>query len=152
MSQQLTQEQVNAMLYQYQEYQRQAEALTQQLNLIQMTLADTEKAIETVEGMSRASQGAEILVPIGAGSFIHAELTRPETAVVGIGAGICIEENVEKAMELLEKRKQEVSKALEHMQANLSRVTGELQRIQQVLAQLQQAQAAQQSQQPPTGP
>jgi prefoldin alpha subunit len=146
---QLTQEQISAILYQYQQYQRQAEAITQQLNLIQMTLTDTEKAIETIEGMSKAEKGSESLIPIGAGSFIHVELTKPERTVVGVGAGICIEKPVEDAIKMLEKRKQEITKAMEQMQANLTKVTAELQKIQQALARIQQQSQA--GQQPLTG-
>ncbi len=147
---QITQEEINEMLAQYQQYQQQAEVFAQQLRLIEMSLSDIHKAIATIEGMGKREAGEESLVPIGAGSFIHAVLTRPDTVVLGVGAGVCLEEGVDVAREKLGKRREEIESAMGDLRKRLSELTGKLQQIQQVLVQVQRAEE-QQLQQPIVG-
>jgi len=140
---QITQEETNKMMFQYQQYQEQAEAFAQQLRLVEISLSDIHRAIATIEGMSKKKVGEESLVPIGAGSFIHAVLTRPETVVLGVGAGVCLEEGVDAAREGLVKRSEEIESAMGELRKRLSELTGKIQQIQQVLAQVQRAEEQQ---------
>jgi len=147
---QITQEEINKVVVQYQQYQQQAEAFAQQLRLVEISLSDIRRAIETIEGMGKREEREESLVPIGAGSFIHAVLTRPETVVLGVGAGVCLEEGVDVARDRLVKRSEEIESAMGELRKRLSELTGKIQQIQQVLAQVQRAEE-QQLQQPLVG-
>ena len=146
----ITQEEINEMLVHYQQYRDQVEALTQQLGVIEMSLSDVERAIATIEGMIGRRKGEESLIPIGAGSFIHSVLTKPETVVLGVGAGVCLEIGADAAKEELVKRREEIERALSDLTKRLSELTGKIQQIQRVLEQVQLAEA-QQFQQPMVG-
>ena len=147
----LTQEQLQELSGRYQQMQSQAEALSQQVNMLQITIRDVETALTTVDALKDETADKETLVPIGFGSFVNATLKNPDKIVVGIGAGVSVEKNVDDAKALLDKRKEELTKYHEKLNENLTKFAQELQNIQAVMqqqAQLHQAAQGQQPQQP----
>ncbi|RZB29523.1 MAG: prefoldin alpha subunit [Candidatus Argoarchaeum ethanivorans] len=136
----LTQEKVDGILYQYQMYQQEVEAISQRLNITEMSLGEIERAIEVTDRMNNVEKGDEILIPIGAESFVHGVLAKPDTVIIGVGSGVCIAKTTEEAKEELIKRKQEIVGVIEQLKANLSQITAELKKTKQVLAQIQQQQ------------
>ena len=147
----LTQEQLQELSGRYQQMQSQAEALSQQVNMLQITIRDVETALTTVDALKNETADKETLVPIGFGSFVNATLKNPDKIVVGIGAGVSVEKNVDDAKALLDKRKEELTKYHEKLNENLTKFAQELQNIQAVMqqqAQLHQAAQGQQPQQP----
>jgi len=147
----LTQQQLQELSVRYQQMQSQAEALSQQINMLQITIRDVETALTTVAALKYETADKETLVPIGFGSFVNAKLTNPDKIVVGIGAGVSVEKNVDDAKALLDKRKEELTKYQETLNATLTKFAQELQNIQAIMqqqAQLYQAQPGQQPQQP----
>jgi len=55
-------------------------------------------------------------VPIGFGSFVKANLVNTDTIVVGVGAGVSVEKNIDDAKSFLEKRKDELTKYQEQLE------------------------------------
>ena len=147
----LTQEQLQELSGRYQQMQSQAEALSQQVNMLQITIRDVETALTTVDALKDETADKETLVPIGFGSFVNATLKNPDKIVVGVGAGMSVEKNVGDAKALLDKRKEELTKYHDKLNENLTKFAQELQNIQAIMqqqAQLHQAAQGQQPQQP----
>ena len=147
----LTQEQLQELSGRYQQMQSQAEALSQQVNMLQITIRDVETALTTVDALKDETADKETLVPIGFGSFVNATLKNPDKIVVGIGAGVSVEKNVDDAKALLDTRKEELTKYHDKLNENLTKFAQELQNIQAIMqqqAQLHQAAQGQQPQQP----
>lgn len=147
----LTQEQLQELSGRYQQMQSQAEALSQQVNMLQITIRDVETALTTVDALKDETADKETLVPIGFGSFVNATLKNPDKIVVGIGAGVSVEKNVDDAKALLDNRKEELTKYHDKLNENLTKFAQELQNIQAIMqqqAQLHQAAQGQQPQQP----
>jgi len=55
------------------QYREQIEALAQQQDLVRISLEEHLRAKETLTQYRQAGRGAEVLVPIGANSFVAAE-------------------------------------------------------------------------------
>lgn len=147
----LTQEQLQELSGRYQQMQSQAEALSQQVNMLQITIRDVETALTTVDALKDETADKETLVPIGFGSFVNATLKNPDKIVVGIGAGVSVEKNVDDAKALLDNRKEELTKYHDKLNENLTKFAQELQNVQAIMqqqAQLHQAAQGQQPQQP----
>lgn len=147
-SQLLTQRQLQELSARYQQMQSQAEALSQQVNMLQITIRDVETALTTVVALKDETAGKETLVPIGFGSFVNAKLTNPDKIIVGIGAGVSVEKNVDDAKSLLDNRKEELTKYHEKLNENLTKFVQELQNIQAIMQQQVQLHQMQQGQQP----
>lgn len=133
MTDKLTQQQVQELAVRYQQYQYQAEAIAQQMNMVNVTVQEVETALTTITVLKEEPAGRETLVPIGFGSFVSATLTSPDKVVIGIGAGVSVEKNVDDAKVLLEKRKDELTKYYETLGSTVTKLTQEMQKIQAVL-------------------
>lgn len=93
-------------------YKVQLDALSQQLQLLQMSLDEAVRARDTMKAFSEASVGDEILVPVGASSFVFAQVGDEEKAIVGIGNKLSEERSMEEAVSYLDSNIQEITEAL----------------------------------------
>lgn len=125
------------LLAAYQQYQAQAEALARQLGLTQLTQEGLDRAMNAVEAMKTAEVGQEMLVPIGSGSFIHANLASKEKVVLNVGAGVSIEKTADEAKGILSVRKAEVIEGSKKLNEVLSQIDQEMQRIQAAMEQFE---------------
>ena len=144
----LTQQQLAELSEKHQVYQYQAETLSQQMNMVQLTIKDVETALITITALKDEPVGREILVPLGFGSFAKATLVDTEKIVVGIGAGVSVEKKIDDAKTFLEKRKDELTKYHEQLNHSIAKLAQELQNIQKIVQKHQQSLQSQQSRQP----
>ncbi len=135
----LTQQQLQELAGMHQQYQYQAEAIGQQMNMLKLTIKDLETALATITALIDEPAGKETLVPIGFGSFINATLTSTEKVVIGIGAGVSVEKKTEDAKVFLEKRKEELTKYFEQMNNAFAKLAEEMQKIEMTVQKQQQS-------------
>jgi prefoldin alpha subunit len=103
----------NLSLIEY--YKQQLESIDMQLQYLQSTLADYQRAKITVEQLHAADDNTELLIPVGAGTFVNGSLKNTSNVLIGIGAGIVIEKPVEEAVVKLEERMKRMQENLEKM-------------------------------------
>ena len=103
-----------------------AEVLRDMVARTQAYLAELRAAGSVLENLA-GREGAEILVPIGAGSFIWAKVARADRAIVSLGANVSIEVDVERAKEIIGERSAEAEKALRDYMARLADIERALQ-------------------------
>jgi prefoldin alpha subunit len=89
----------------------QLESLARQEELLQLSLEEYMRAKETVSRYREAGKDAEILVPVGAGAFLIAQVKEDSKALINIGSDIVFEEGVDKATERLEERIKQLEEA-----------------------------------------
>ena len=136
----LNQQQLAELSEKHHVYQYQAESIAQQINMVKLTIKDVETALTTITALKDESAGIETLVPIGFGSFVKANLVNTDTIVVGIGAGVSIEKNIDDAKSFLEKRKDELTKYFEQLNTTITKLGQELQNIEKTVQKHQQSQ------------
>jgi len=140
MSGALTQQQLAELSEKHQVYKHQAESISQQINVVGITIKDVETALITITTLKDESAGTETLVPIGFGSFVKANLVNTDTIVVGVGAGVSVEKNIDDAKSFLEKRKDELTKYQEQLNNTIAKLAQELQTIEKLAYKHQQSQ------------
>ncbi len=96
-----------------------ATVLQSRLTVIESALGEILVASSTLEGIKSRSKGSETLIPIGAGSFVRAELADAQRIIMGVGAGVCIEKTVEDSIAELRNRMGELEKARGSLQQQL---------------------------------
>jgi prefoldin alpha subunit len=101
-------------------YREQLEALTRQAQLLQMTFEETNRARETLKAFNAAKEGDEILMPIGASSFVTAKVTGNKTALVGIGNKLAAEKTLDESISKMDAAIEELSDALRKSGSTLS--------------------------------
>src|SRR2546428_13684157 len=78
-----------------------ARVLSSRIDIVTGALSETQTAKQTLEGTKESRKDAEMLIPIGSGSFVKAKLEDPQHIIIGVGAGVCLEETVEESMKHL---------------------------------------------------
>ena len=94
----------------YQEFQRETEALRQEMSMIQVSISSCDQTIIAINELKAASaEGkiAETMVPVGFGSFVYAEVKNADRIIVDLGAGFRAEKTVDEAIETLNSRKEQ---------------------------------------------
>ena len=103
----------NLTLIEY--YKQQLESIDMQLQYLQSTIADYQRAKMTVEQLHAVDENAEILIPVGAGTFVNGSLKNSSNVLIGVGAGIVIEKPIDDAITKLDERTKRLQENLEKM-------------------------------------
>lgn len=103
----------NLTLIEY--YKQQLESIDLQLQYLQSTLAEYQRAKLTVEQLNAVDEHSEVLIPLGAGTFINGSLKNSSNVLIGVGAGLVVEKTVEEAVKKLDERTQRIQENLEKM-------------------------------------
>jgi len=104
-----------------------AEILQQRLELLRTATADLQVAESSLRALKVIEEGKPVLVPVGGGVLADARLGDLRKVIVGIGANISVEMDIDMAVEDVSSRLTEVEKASQSVQ----------QQLQQILAQMQ---------------
>jgi len=104
-----------------------AEMLQQRLELLRTAMADLRAAEKSLEALKETAEGAPILVPTGGGAFINARLGDLSRVIVGVGAGVSVEMDLDGALEDISARIAEVEKAGQSVQQQLEQILGQMQ-------------------------
>jgi prefoldin alpha subunit len=125
----------------YQEFQRETEALRQEMNMIQASILSCDQTIITINELKAASaEGkiAETMVPVGFGSFVYAEVKNVDRIIVDLGAGFSAEKTADEAIDTLKSRKEQLTKIFEQMSASLTKFIQGMQALEVEAAKIQQ--------------
>lgn len=99
-----------------------AEALQSRFNMINAVRTDLTYATMALEGLEKEAEDSELLVPIGGTSYIKTKLANPDKLIVGIGAGVSVEQTKEEAKNTIKRRVEDLDKARMTVQQQLTRV------------------------------
>ena len=88
-----------------------AETLQQRLSMLNAAITDLSYANMTLDGVEKEKENAELLVPIGGGSYVKMKLASSDKVVVGIGADVSVEKQLPEAKAMLKERLDELEKS-----------------------------------------
>jgi prefoldin alpha subunit len=89
----------------------QLEGLAKQQELIQLAVEEHVRARETIKEIAKGATDDEVLVPLGADSYIHARISDNKDAIVGVGSGVSIRRSPEEAEKILDTKIDDLSRA-----------------------------------------
>ncbi len=93
------------------QFREQIEALGQQQSIIRISLEEHMRARETLARYQETGDGAEVLVPVGANSFLVAQSREVTKAFVSIGSELLVYDDIAKQIERLDARIQSITDA-----------------------------------------
>lgn len=105
-------------------YRVQLDNFDQQYEFLAMTLKEHNRAKETMMNYKDLKEGSETLIPIGANSFLFAKTSETKKAMVGIGADVVVEANMDEALTKLEDRIKELEEAMNTLGERYKEVAG----------------------------
>lgn len=137
-----SQEALEKLAYEYQLLQAQAQLLAQNLELLNLGMNEFKAVKETLEKLKEVEEEKpEILVPIGAGSFLRGQIIDMNNAIVSVGAGYAVEKSFDDAIEYLDERIKEYEDAIKKTQNALQNLEQKLQDLAKRAQRIQQEQA-----------
>ncbi len=117
-----TQEDFNKLVNEINIYKQQVELIQNQIDLIRTSMAEVEALSNTLEDL-KGKDSIEAFVPVGAGSFMRAELKNTDDIIISIGAGVAVKKDVEGAKEIIAAQKEDLADSLDKMLAQLQQTT-----------------------------
>jgi prefoldin alpha subunit len=89
-------------LYAMEQFKHQVENLSRQRQVVMMSMEEHMRARLTLSEYGKSSDGHELLVPVGANTFLFARAARPDKVLIGIGGDVVIEDTAAGASEKLD--------------------------------------------------
>jgi prefoldin alpha subunit len=120
-------EQLRKLIAELRLMQGSAEILRQRFELLQTAMADLRVADTSLKSLNKLEDGTPILIPTGGGTFVDAWLGKLNRVIVGIGAGVSLEMDLEEAIEKVSGRLVEVENANQSVQQQLEQILGQMQ-------------------------
>jgi prefoldin alpha subunit len=99
-----------------------AESLQQRLSMINAALTDLTYANETLEGIEKEKENAELLIPIGGSAYMKVKLADPDKVIISLGAGVSTEKTLAQAKETIKERTEELEKTMHSGQQQFSQI------------------------------
>ena len=120
-------DQTRRLIYELQLMQGTADTFQQRLAILQNALADLRVAEESLKGLSETEEGSPILIPMGGGTLVNAQLGETSKVIINIGAEVSIDMPLEDAQKNVADRLEDVVKTNTSVE----------QQLQQLLAQME---------------
>jgi len=102
------------------------DVLNQRLQLLTASISELRLAQGSLRNLKGIESGNPLLVPVGGGVFMDAQLGDISKVVVGIGADVSVEMDYEKAVEDIGERLQEMEQAQGAVQQQLGQILAQL--------------------------
>ena len=107
--------------------------LQSRLDIVRAAINEVTLAHNTLDGIRNLQNGESTLVPVGAGSYVRMQLTDSKKLVMGIGAGVAVEKDVEASVTELKARLEELDKARTSIQQQLDQTGARYQQDREAL-------------------
>ncbi len=103
----------------------QLDALARREEALRFSLQEYTSARNTMVEYKDTSIGTEILVPIGANSFLFAQISDVERCIVGLGAEVALDDGIESAIERLDNRIRQLTTVQEDLLRRIAAMEGQ---------------------------
>ena len=111
-------------------------ALQSRLDIVRTAINEVTLAFNTLDGLKKLQEGDSTLVPVGAGSYVRMKIADSKKLVMGIGAGVAMEKDVEGSVGELKGRLEELDKARTSIQQQLDQTIDRYQQDRDALEEL----------------
>jgi len=117
-------------------YKEQLNYLDMQYSYLQTAIADCNKAKITLDQMSKTDNSTEILVPVGGGVFVNANMKNTSKVIFDIGAGLATEKTSEDAIKKIDSRIENLQKTQEKLVTMMQQLQAEATEVSEKAQQL----------------
>jgi prefoldin alpha subunit len=130
-----TEQELRELVVRGETLRQQLAGLDAQREYVGEVLAETRRSLLTLENLEKAKPGDEILVPLGAGAFVHGALADPARALASLGSGVHAELPTPEAAARLRARAESLEKTSDALAQDAGRIADELARINAIVEQ-----------------
>jgi prefoldin alpha subunit len=136
LSQQEKEKQLRRLVTEMRLMEGSVDVLNQRLQLLSASISELRLAQGSLRDLKGIESGNPLLVPVGGGVFMGAQLGDISKVVVGVGADVSVEMDYDEAVEDIGKRLQEMEQAHGSVQQQLGQILAQLESHQGVAERL----------------
>jgi prefoldin alpha subunit len=125
-------DQFRRIVYELQLMDGSVQLLQERMQILSAALADLRLAQQSLSDLKNVSVQTPILIPVGGGTFVNAELGEMKKVIVGVGADVSVEMELDKAISDVSSRLEEVEKAQAAVEQQLTQIVAQMQSHQEV--------------------
>ena len=119
-------DQTRRLIYELQLMQGTADTLQQRLAILQNALADLRVAQESLKALSETEEGSPILIPMGGGTLVNAQLGDTSKVIINIGAEVSIDMPLEDAQKNVAERLEDVENTSTSVEQQLQQIVAQM--------------------------
>lgn len=102
------------------------ETLNSRLQILNSAMGDLRIAQQSLRDLKDVEPNTPILVPVGGGALVNAQLGDLSKVIMGIGADVSVEMHLQDALNNVEERMAEIEKASETAQQQLAQILAQM--------------------------
>lgn len=119
-------DQTRRLIYELQLMQGTADTLQQRLAILQNALSDLRVAEESLKALSETEEGSPILIPMGGGTLVKAQLGDTSKVIINIGAEVSIDMPLEDAQKNVAGRLEDVESTSTSVEQQLQQIVAQM--------------------------
>jgi len=108
----------------------QLKQVQQQVEVLSHQIVELSRVNESLEDISKAKKGTDIMAPLGSGIFIKASLKETKEVLLNVGGEIMVNKNTVDAKTLVSNQIEEMTKIMENLQNEYAKGATRAQEIQ----------------------
>jgi len=117
----------------YQVLEQQIKQLQQQMEKIDAQMNEAASVEQSIEDISKAKTGDEVLVPVSGGVFFKANMKENAKFLVNVGSGVVVEKTVDETKGLIKAQSAEMERYKEQMMEELAKNIAQYQELEKEL-------------------
>lgn len=104
--------------YEFEMLRQQLSGIDAELQELTGRLGEFERAKETLLGLKNAKKGDDLLIPLGEGLFIKADINNVKEVLVGVGSAVVVGKEMKKAVDYVQERIDEADTLINRLNSN----------------------------------
>lgn len=141
---QLTPQEVQALLVEYQVLEEQVGVVQQELQFNGVAVETMRKTRETIEALKTVEPGQEIILPIGNSASIKAVVPDPSKIMMNVSRDVVIEKDLAGSLKQADDSIDDLKKAQERLSSRLKQISARMQELQPIVQAIYRSLQAQQ--------
>ena len=125
----VNQQELQRKVNELQVLQNEVEIIQEEIDEMEDRIKEHEDAKETIKEYMDKEEGSEMLVPIGANTYLHAKVTNTDEVLIKLGADISAKRDIKKANEILDRRQNEIKENKKELENEMEELTQEAQEL-----------------------
>lgn len=123
-----SQEKMQEKLLAYRNIESRLNSMLEKQNMFSSKILEIQGTIDSISEIGKG-EDRDILFPLGSAAYTKGRIEKSGNIIVEIGAGVALEKTKEEAIEIMEKRKTEIQKAIEMIQGEIRNSSAMMQQI-----------------------
>jgi len=103
------------------------------ISTLQAIITEHEGALSFIEELLKSESNMKILVPIGGGNYVHAEIIDKDKVEVSVGAGVIVTKSPQEGKEIIEKRRETLLQAVQNYEQRLQHYLNRAEELRRVI-------------------